>query len=246
MHPVTAASPSGTIEASVLVGGTAQPFYRRADGRAFAAGAPGRIYTLRVRNRTGVRAEVIATVDGRHVLKDEPGDPRACQGLVIPAHGEYEFRGWRVSDDQSREFLFGEPASSVAAQATGSTANIGVIGFAAWSEREVQVHYGGAGAYDSILRGGAPDVAFASAGPVTRGVTATAANTMGPGSLGTGIGAHQDDRVGRTDFTRTGEPDILVIGYDTEAELTRRGILGPADPDAFPGARTGYERYATA
>lgn len=238
MHPTTAASPSGTIEASVLVGGTARPLYRRSDGRLFAAGEPGRIYTLRVRNRTGVRVEVIASVDGRHVLKDEAADPRACHGLVIPAHGEYEFRGWRISDEQSREFLFGDPASSVAAQATGSGQNIGVIGFAAWRERDYGYQFLRGGGY-----GGAP-VAFASAGEVTRSMSAS--STMGPGSLGTGIGARQDDRVGRTDFTRSGEPDILVIGYDTEAELIRRGIAGPADPEAFPGARTGYEKYATA
>jgi hypothetical protein len=247
-HPTAVTSPSGTIEASVLIAGTPQKLYRRADGRMFAPGVPGSAYALRVRNLTGTRVEVIATVDGRHVLKDEPGDPHACRGMVIHARGTYEFRGWRVSDDESREFLFGEPAASVAAQSTGSTANIGVIGLAAWRERDpwpstyplASSGYGGGGAGGFATRSMNP-VATASAGaPVSANAAMDSA-----GSLGTGIGASQDDRVGRTDFTRTGEPDILIVGYDTEAELIRRGILGPADPDPFPGVLTGYEKYAT-
>jgi hypothetical protein len=244
-HAQSAASPGGTLEVSVHVSAQlAQPVYRRADGRLFVPGIPGRAYTLRVRNKASVRAEVIATVDGRHVLKDEPGDPHSCHGLVIPAYGTYEFRGWRVSDAETREFLFGDPAASVAAQATGSVGNVGVIGFAAWREKERypdwQFSAGGYASLDSAM-----PVATASAGaPVARSVSHVSAANAVSGTLGTGIGASQDDHVGRTDFTRTGTPDILVIGYDTEAVLTERGIIGPADPDAFPGARTGYEKFA--
>ena len=247
-YPTTVASPGATIEVSVLIGGKAQKLYRRADGRMFAPGIPGSPYTLRVRNRTASRIEAIVSVDGRHVLKDEPADPHGTRGMVLRPHDTYEFRGWRVSDEESREFLFGEPGSSVAAQATGSTANIGVIGFAAWRERETFSHYGGG--YEGILRGGGfatRDVAKHSVATASAGAATFSDDVdTSTGSLGTGIGAHQEDRVSRTDFTRaTGEPDILVIGYDTEAELARRGILGPADPDAFPGALTGYEKYAT-
>jgi hypothetical protein len=241
-YPTTVTSPGTTVEASVLIDGRPVKLYRRNDGRMFAPGIPGSAYTLRVRNRTANRIEVIVTVDGRHVLKDEPGHPSDCHGMVLRPHDTYEFRGWRISDDESREFLFGDPGSSVAAQATGSAANIGVIGFAAWREREAWSLYGGS----PILRGTGHvtrdmAVATASAGPAT-----FSADMESTGSLGTGIGASQEDRVGRTNFTRiTGEPDILFIGYDTEAELVRRGIIGPADPDAFPGALTGYEKYAT-
>lgn len=235
MQPNSAAMPRGTAQVSVIIDGTQQPLFRRADGRLFAAGVPGRPYTLRVRNTTGGRIEMIVTVDGRHVLKDEPGDLQACHGLVIPAYGDYDFQGWRISDDQTREFLFGEPAVSVAARATGSTANIGVLGFAAWREKS-----------DFYLG----SIATASAGPpVTYGAASgeilRSANVSARGTLGTGIGALQDDHVGRTDFTRTGSPDILVIGYDTETVLRERGIIGSPDPIAFPGTATGYEKYAT-
>lgn len=231
-YPTTIAGPGGTIEASVLIAGTPQSLYRRADGRMFVAGVPGSPYTVRVRNLTSARVEVILGIDGRHALSDDRADPHANRGMVLTPHQYYDFRGWRVSDAQTREFLFGNPATSVAAQA-GSTANIGVIGIAAWQERDYGLEYA--------------SVATASAGhPQARGLAASGFESHAAGSLGTGIGSYQDDRVVRTDFIRaSGEPEILVIGYDTEAGLIRRGITFPADPDPFPGRTTGYENYTT-
>jgi hypothetical protein len=242
MHPKSAISPAGVLEVSVLAGGQPQDLYRRADGRMFAPGTPGTAYTLRVRNLLPVRTEVIVTVDGRHILEDEPGDPVSCHGMVLRAHETYDFRGWRVSDSETREFLFGEPALSVAAQATGTAANTGVIGFAAWREDTPWKH-----AYEPILRGRGPG---GQSVPVAAAASADYAEEpgqhMNSGSLGTGIGASQADRVGRTTFRRAdGTLDTLVIGYDTYAELVRRGIAGPAEPQAFPGAETGYAKYAS-
>lgn len=66
-------------------------------------------------------------------------------------------------------------------------------------------------------------------------------------SLGTGIGERQADHVGHTEFTRAdGEPDILVISYDTAEVLAAMGVTGPAGPSAFPGVGTGYEQYQSA
>ena len=231
----TARSPHGTVEASVLIGGIPQPVYRRTDSALFVAGVPGSAYTLRIRNLTAGRIEVLTAVDGRNTLKDEPADHRASTGMVFGAHASGDFTGWRVSDDETREFLFGAPERSVAAAATGSAANAGVIGFAAYRERE----------QPSYLR--SEPAAFASADfggdLVTRGGSKSASASRG---LGTGIGESQHDHVGRTSFTRaSGEPDILVIGYDTTEALAAMGVLGPAEPQAFPGAGTGYEKYAS-
>ena len=240
----TVTSPGATIEVSVLINGTAQPLYRRpGDGKVFVAGVPGRAYTLRVRNMGDRRIEVISTVDGRHTLKDEPGDTAACRGLVFDARSAGEFTGWRISDKETREFIFGSPAASVAAQATGSAANTGVIGFAVYRERDYPAAHRAQRGYGTPL--GARTVAVASAAAsADSGIPAT---TMSGSTLGTGIGERREDRVGSTSFTRAyGEPDILVIGYDTEEVLRGRGILGPPEPDPFPGAGTGYEKYEPA
>jgi hypothetical protein len=226
-------SPNGTIEASVVVAGTQLPFHCRNDGRPFAAGVPGSAYTVLVRNLTGVRAEVILTVDGRNTAKDEPGDARANSGLVIPAGYSHEFTGWRLDDTAVREFLFGDPSASVAAMATGSDAHTGVIGIAVHRERLARVSYG-------YTDPGYTRVAASSS--ILRGAPARGDSK---GMLGTGIGERVSSPVGRTEFTRDGNaPDILVIGYDTQESLRERGIISPPDPDAFPGQPTGYEKYS--
>jgi hypothetical protein len=240
MHTgTTARSPQGTIEVAILIDGKPQPLYRRpGDGALFVAGTEGQPYTLRVRNLQPSRVEVINTVDGRHTLKDEPGDSRENRGLVFVASSTGDFTGWRISADTTREFVFGAPDHSVAAQATGSQANVGVIGFAAWRElAHVWHNYGGL-----TLRSTEGNTV-----PCAATMDSFAVNDMATRSLGTGMGAEQADHVGSTTFTRTsGEPDILVVSYDTRAALDAMGITGPGEPSAFPGIGTGYEKYAAA
>src|ERR1700688_3301634 len=100
MHAgTTARSPQGTIEVSVLIGGTAQPLYRRpGDGALFVAGIPGVAYAPHVRHLTGTRIEVISSVDQRNTLKDERADMHQNQGLVFGAHSAGDFTGWRTND----------------------------------------------------------------------------------------------------------------------------------------------------
>jgi hypothetical protein len=251
-YGTTVTGPSATIEVAVLIGGRPQPLYRRADGRVHVPGIPGQPYSLRVTNRTSGRVEVLTSVDGRNTLKDEPADKRANAGMVLRAGDVWECKGWRVSDEQSREFLFGAPERSVAAAATGSVSNTGVIGFAVY--REETWNYGGG--YGGILRGAEP-VAVAAAGPgpgpascSVRSLSVTSTTntaTASPGgSLGTGIGDFQEDRVGRTEFRRaSGEPDVLLVRYEAEDVLRAMGLLVPADPEAFPGKGTGYEKFTS-
>lgn len=224
MGTTTWATPAGTIEASVLTAGARLPFYCRADGRPFIAGVPGRVYTVSVRNRSNVRVEVILTVDGRHVLRDEPGAVHACQGLVIPAGGSHEFPGWQFDNASAGQFTFADPSVSVAAIATGSAANTGVIGLAVHREQQ--------------------PAAYATADCLPRAMAPVAVAAAAGGSLGTGIGETVASPLDRTTFTRDGNPpDILVIGYDTEEALRARAMITPPDPDAFPGTGTGYRRY---
>ncbi len=239
----TARSPRSTIEASVLTGGAVQSLHRRpADGAWFAAGTPGQPYALRVHNLTGARVEVITSVDGRNTLKDEPADQYANGGFVIAAHGFYDFAGFRLNDGTIGEFVFGTPGRldcTVAAQAAGSTANVGVLGVAAYREHMHRPPY-------SAGYLGALGVATASAGGAAMDTVAKGAVHAAPRSIGTEMGAIREDRVSRTSFTRDGEPDILVIGYDTEDALRVMGVIGPPEPNPFPGVGTGYEKYVPA
>jgi len=246
----TAQSPDGTIQVSVLIDGTRQALYRRpGDSKVFVAGIPGHAYTLQAVNLTGGRVEILCAVDQRNTLKDEPADMHASGGMVVPPYGAWSNHGWRLNDSEVADFIFADPSASIAAQATGSTAGTGVIGFAAY--RELGRYTPPAVSNPAVSN--MPFLGHVSA----RSVSAAAVAAPGGASpdvvedvatasaLGTGMGALREDRVGRTSFTRSGTPDVLVIGYDTEDRLRAQGILGPREPEAFPGAGTGYGKYAT-
>jgi len=243
----TVRSPQGTIEASVLIAGQPVPVYRRTtDGALFVAGFPGAAYTLRVRNLTSGRIEILNAVDGRNTLKDEPADMRASTGMVFGPHQQGDFTGWRMSDDEASDFLFGAPERSIAAAATGSTANVGVIGFAAYREQQRHDYLRSAGAPVAFASGGPAQVSYGGAKGMSMGASAAADEPVSRG-LGTGMGERHHDHVGRTSFERAaGDPDVLAIGYDTSEALDAMGITGPAEPNPFPGAGTGYEKYAQA
>lgn len=214
-------SPGSLFAAEVLIGGMPQPLFTASDGYPYAAGEPGQAVQVRVRSLSGC-LEAALSVDGRDALEDQPADLFRSRGLVFT--GEYTFRGFRIDDDTTREFVLGSVAGSVADQA-GSAANTGVIGLAAWRERAASFNY------EIGYRGVEPaPVATASAGMMTTR------------SLGMHAGETRRDPVGRTTFERDGSPDVLEIGYDTMAALDAMGIT-QRRPPAFPGRKTGYEAY---
>ncbi len=238
-------SPSGFFEVSVLTRETSgdlhlQQLYKRlTDGKVFVAGRAGSVYELNVRNLLSQRIEVINTVDGMNTLKEEEGDLEESLGLVFSPLSTHPFTGWRISDHETRQFVFGSPAGSVADQAVHSTENTGVIGFAAYREvsrvsRRGRAHGMTLGACATS------DVAVAAAAAGPGGMSSAAEAPAN--SLGTHMGEKQEDYVGRTTFIRSGPPDVLVIGYDTEEAL--RDIMGAPEPNPFPRGSTGYSKYA--
>lgn len=236
----TVTSPHARIEVAVLVNGHAQLLYRRPfDAKVFVAARPGDAFQLQVRNLAGHRVEVINTVDGRNSLKNEPGNLTTNRGMIFPGLKTACFSGWRLNDNETRQFVFGTPAGSVAEQATGETSNTGVIGFAVYREQNWTL--GDASSYAEWPTGSATlsPVAVAAASSLSIG-DAVQCNNVSQG-LATHMGERLEDKVSRTHFVRSGPPDILVIGYDTAEAL--RDLVGPPEPNPFPGSETGYELF---
>lgn len=218
------------INVAVLVNGQRQPVYRRPhDRQPFVAGVWGAPFVLEVRNCTGGRIEVLSSVDGRNTLMDEPADMVQNRGMIISAYGSYRFAGWRIDDNNSAEFVFTDPAQSVAQMATGQSSNAGVFGFAIYTERRIEQPvyrtYVQNTGYEPLMRG------------LSKGVDA--------GDMGTGIGDVRADQVGRTSFVRAQNrpAEIVTIQYRSYEWLERNGIIAPDEPNAFPGAQTGYAQY---
>ena len=112
--------------------GRTLPGYQ-AQGRALVVGNDGARYRILVRNGTTARFEIVASVDGLDVIDGKPADP-GRRGYIVDPHGTLTIDGFRTSDSSVAAFRFGRVADSYAAQSSGDR-NVGVIGFAIFSER---------------------------------------------------------------------------------------------------------------
>jgi len=128
-------SRAGGYELQVLVDDVAAPtFVQR--GETYVMGEMGARYTLRIMNHTGRRIEAVASVDGRDVVDGRAADVRTKRGYLVPAYGQVDIDGWRLSRAQVAAFRFSTVAGSYAAR-TGSAREVGVIGAAIFPERYV-------------------------------------------------------------------------------------------------------------
>jgi len=125
----------GDYELQVLVDGVPAPTFWHGNG-TYVLGQHGERYTLRIINHTGRRIEAVVSVDGRDVVDGRPADYRNKRGYLVPAWGQMDIDGWRLSTFQAAAFRFSTVARSYAAR-TGSARDVGVIGAAIFSERYV-------------------------------------------------------------------------------------------------------------
>ncbi len=128
-------SRAGGYELQVLVDGVPAPTFFQG-GETYVMGEMGARYTLRIANHTGRRIEAVASVDGRDVVDGRAADVRTKRGYLVPAYGQVDIDGWRLTRAQVAAFRFSTVAGSYAAR-TGSAREVGVIGAAIFPERYV-------------------------------------------------------------------------------------------------------------
>jgi len=102
-------------------------------GRTLVIGADGERYRLAIRNGTGARFEVVASVDGLDVIDGQPADPNR-RGYILDPYDTLVIDGFRQSNDQVAAFRFGAVGESYAARTSGDR-NVGVIGVAIFAEK---------------------------------------------------------------------------------------------------------------
>ena len=120
-------------EVQVLVDGTPAPTFWH-DGENYVLGHTGERYVIRVHNHTGRRIEAVVTVDGRDAIDGKAGDFQHKRGYLVPAWGQVDIDGWRLSQSQAAAFRFSTVADSYAAR-MGNAREVGVIGVAVFPER---------------------------------------------------------------------------------------------------------------
>jgi hypothetical protein len=125
-------------EVQVLVDGSPAPTFWH-DGESYVMGRTGERYVIRVHNHTGRRIEAVVTVDGRDAVDGKPGDYQHKRGYLVPAWGQVDIDGWRLSQSQAAAFRFSSVADSYAAR-MGNAREVGVIGVAVFPERVWRPH----------------------------------------------------------------------------------------------------------
>lgn len=102
----------------------------RVGDKTYVVGGSGERYSLVVTNHTAFRIVAVASVDGLDVVSGQPGTPKSL-GYIVEPFRSMHIQGFRKSAEAVAAFRFSSVAESYAAQTgSGSTRNVGVIGFA--------------------------------------------------------------------------------------------------------------------
>ena len=107
----------------------------RAGSKFYVTGSAGDRYSIFVKNQTGRRLEVVASVDGLDVLNGKEASTRS-RGYVVSPYETLEIDGFRQSQGSVAAFRFGGVGESYAATKESGARNVGVIGVAVFEERE--------------------------------------------------------------------------------------------------------------
>jgi hypothetical protein len=133
LSPLYATTPLGGISVALRdESGSVLPG-RVAAGRIYVVGKAGDRYSLVIRNQTGGRFELVASVDGLDVIDGRPAG-LSKRGYILEPQGSVVIDGFRRSDQAVAAFRFGSVRESYAARTSGDR-NVGVIGFAFYAER---------------------------------------------------------------------------------------------------------------
>lgn len=229
------------------------PTYQK-DGMIYFGGEKGERYEIHVRNRTGNRLEIVATVDGLSVMSGEPGDWREERGYILKPYESLNIEGYRRNEDEVAAFRFtnsDDPEDDSYAGRKDMPENLGVIGIAVFKEREYTIQpweywtrpigkryeerkYGRYGLRGTFLNANAASTGNIK--KVKKGITpeldaamesARETLSVDKPEIGTEYGEVLDSHVTTTHFTRhnSSNPDqVVMVEYDTVAGLKKRGI----------------------
>jgi hypothetical protein len=194
-------------------GGRPLPAYAH-EGRTYVLGTAGARYRLRVRNETGRRAEIVASVDGRDVIDGGPASI-GKRGYLVDAGAEVVIDGYRLSEDAVAAFRFGTVARSYAAL-QGDARDVGVIGVAVFPERRPR----------PVLLHDGPARERSASAESARGAPAPAAPEAKRPGLGTSFGEEHESHVRTVAFLReSASPAVrLTLRYDDRAGLLAAGV----------------------
>ncbi len=104
--------------------------------RRLVAGQKDSTYSIVVKNRCKSALEIVASVDGLDVQDGQPAS-FSKRGYVIEPGKTLEIEGFRTSYSRVAAFKFSSVSNSYANMRHGNTRNVGVIGIAVFTQKNV-------------------------------------------------------------------------------------------------------------
>jgi hypothetical protein len=222
-------------------------------GRDYVEGQPGNRFAVVLQNVTDQRVLAVVSVDGVNAISGQTAGSQQA-GYVLDPWQRVEVRGWRKSYQDIAEFYFTDLPDSYAAR-TGRPDNVGVIGVAAFRERQYVPP-----PYEPMPRIGSAEDARGPARESSAAKAQSSADAAAPASapyggaygerrdraiarqdLGTGHGERRYDPVTNTQFEReSSRPNqVVALYYDSYQALVARGVIPswrsrPGEPEPFP------------
>lgn len=105
-------------------------------GRRLVAGQKDSTYSIVVKNRCKSALEIVASVDGLDVQDGQPAS-FSKRGYVVEPGKTLEIEGFRTSYSRVAAFKFSSVSNSYANMRHGNTRNVGVIGIAVFTQKNV-------------------------------------------------------------------------------------------------------------
>jgi hypothetical protein len=105
-------------------------------GRRFVAGQKDGTYSIVVKNRCKSALEIVASVDGLDVQDGQAASFKK-RGYVVEPAKTLEIEGFRTSYSRVAAFRFSSVSNSYANMRHGNTRNVGVIGLAVFTQKDV-------------------------------------------------------------------------------------------------------------
>jgi hypothetical protein len=127
----------GLVEWGVKGGTGFLPSYKeRGYGRRLVVGEAGSTYSIVVKNRCKSALEIVASVDGLDVQDGQTGS-FSKRGYIVEPGKTLEIEGFRTSYSRVAAFKFSSVSNSYANLRHGNTRNVGVIGIAVFTQKNV-------------------------------------------------------------------------------------------------------------
>ena len=131
------------LETRIRVSNKPIKIYRDDSGNKWVAAKNNTDYEIEIKNNSDDNVMAVISVDGVNVITGKEAVVKCKNGYVVNQHSSLIIPGWRISEDAVKAFKFlNNSQDSYAVKLGAKQENIGVIGFAFFKAKELDLTNG--------------------------------------------------------------------------------------------------------